>query len=193
MKTFLVKKDVNKPHSPDNWIIMNSFEFSRFMKTEDGQRRKKNFANLGQCDMYDDIVIIECGNEKAKEWESERLGELYHRKANDVFTTIPYDCSLPDKDNYCCEDVIPNTTVDVEDTVLKNLRKELLYEAIQLLTLKEQELIRVMYLSKAPVSLKKYAKQNNICMSSAYKRKIRAFRKLKKYFKNCGYDGEFFA
>ena len=40
-KIYLVKKDVNKPSGEGNWIKMNSYEFAMFMKTLEGQERKK--------------------------------------------------------------------------------------------------------------------------------------------------------
>jgi hypothetical protein len=193
MKTFLVKKDVNKPDSQDNWIIMNGHEFARFMETEDGQKRKRNFARLEQCDNHDDMVIIECGEEKAKAWENERQCERYHRSVNSDFATYSYDLYIPGRGSYCGDDVLPDPAVDVEAIVFERIRNEVLYEALYLLTPTEQNLIEQLYLSIESISLSEYAEQNGICIASAHGRKVRAFRKLKKYFEKCGYGSEFFA
>ena len=193
MKTYLVKKDVNKPDSQDNWIIMNGYEFASFMKTEDGQKRKRNFARLEQCDGYDDMVIVECGEGKAKVWENERQCERYHRNVNGDFATFSYDYHIPGRGTYCGDDALPDPAFNVEALVLEHIRNEVLYEALYLLTPTEQDLIEQLYLSNEPITLSEYAARNGICNASAHGRKIRAFRKLRDYFEKCGYGSEFFS
>ena len=55
----MVKKNPNMPESEDNWIMMNGYEFARFMETEEGQRRKKNFAQIDACGEEDVIYVVE--------------------------------------------------------------------------------------------------------------------------------------
>ncbi|NCC86701.1 MAG: hypothetical protein EOM05_02380 [Clostridia bacterium] len=193
MKTYLVKKDVNKPGAEDNWIIMNGHEFARFIKTEDGQKRKRNFARLEQCDICDDAIIIECDAHKAKELESKRQCERYRRNANSGFAVFSYDYPVHGRETLCGGDVICDIAVDVETLVLERIRNEVLYDALGLLTPMEQDLIEQLFLSNEPILLREYAEQNGICIASAHGRKVRAFRKLKNYFEKCGYGSEFFA
>ena len=56
-KIYMVKKNPNMPESEDNWIMMNGYEFARFMETEEGQRRKKNFAQIDACGEEDVIYV----------------------------------------------------------------------------------------------------------------------------------------
>ncbi len=74
---------------------MNGYEFTRFMETEDGKKRKKNFARLEQCDSRDDAIIIECDAQKAKELESKRQCERYRKNINIDFVTFSYDYHIP--------------------------------------------------------------------------------------------------
>lgn len=193
MKIYLAKKAVNKPSHDDNWIIMDGCEFTRFIKTKDGKKRKRNFACLEKCDNHDDIIYIECDAQKTKELENARQCERYHRSVNSDFITFSYDCNIPGKSDYCGDDVICDTGVDVEALVLERICNEVLYEALRLLTPMEQDLIEQLFLSSEPIMLREYAEQNGICRSTAHGRKTRALRKLKDYFEKSGYGSEFFA
>lgn len=131
MKTYLVKKDINKPDVQDNWIIMNGYEFARFMETEDGRRRKKNFAKLDRCDECDDAIIVECGAFRAKEWERQRLRELYRACANSKYPTISYDYPSPRKEACCGDDFIADPVADIEEIMISNQELACIQEALQ--------------------------------------------------------------
>ena len=91
MRIFLVKKDVKKPNSQDNWIIMTGQEFIKFIKTQEGKKRSKCFALLESCDGINDDIFVECGETKAKEWENERLSRYYRKKVNMKYSTLYFD------------------------------------------------------------------------------------------------------
>ena len=193
MKTYMVKKDINKPDSQDNWIIMTGMEFFRFMQTEEGRSRSKSFALLESGDGCDDDIIAECGEQKAREWENERLLRYYHSKSNKKFNTVSYDWCLTDSSTYGADDIIADPTADVEATVMDNLKNEILYNAICTLTPQQMVLIDQLFLSNTPMTLKEYAECNGINENSAHGRKARALMRLKKYFEKHGLDNEFFA
>ena len=193
MKNFLVKKDVRKPNSEDNWIIMNGFEFARFMETEDGQRRKKNFARLERCGKHDDAIVVECDEVKAKEWERERLRELYHMCVRFNYPTISFDSSMLGKEACCYADIIADPTADIEQAAIRLYELEALCEAISLLNNQEIVLIHLMFLSDKPLTEKEYGEHYGICQSSAHERKIRALTKLRIILKNSGFEADFFA
>lgn len=192
MKTYLVKKDINKPDARDNWIIMNGYEFARFMETEEGQRRKKNFAKLDHCDERDDAIIVECGEKKAREWERERLRELYRVCANSKHPTISYDYHMPCKEACCGDDFIADPVADVEEIVISNQKLSYLQEAIQLLTAKEKDLIMRLFLNEKTLTEQEYADACGIYQSSAHERKVRTLLKLKKILKNLGIGADYF-
>lgn len=39
-KVYLVKKNPEMPAGRDNWIVMNSYEFYKFMETTEGKKRR---------------------------------------------------------------------------------------------------------------------------------------------------------
>ena len=97
-KVFYVKKNPTMPMSNDNWIEMNSFEFEQFIHTPEGRERRYNFGRLDACSEDDAIIYIECGAEKAKEWESEINRRKYIqkvKKACDV-TVCSYSALISD-------------------------------------------------------------------------------------------------
>lgn len=187
MKTYLVKKDINKPDAQNNWIIMNGYEFARFMETEEGRQRKKNFAKLDRCDERDDAIIVECGEKKAREWERERLRELYRVCANSKQPTISYDYHMPCKKAYCGDDFIADPATGIEEIVISNQELSHLQEAIQLLTDKEKDLIMKLFLDEEILTEQEYADACGIYQSSAHERKVRTLLKLKKILKNFGF------
>lgn len=178
-KTYLVKKNVDLPGDNDNWIIMNGYEFAMFMETEDGQKRKKNFAKLERCDDNDYDIVIECDEETARTWECERLCRLYHRRLNAAYTTISYDYPLLNDENCCGEDMIPDPSVNVEDAVSRSIMKEFLHEALALLNEEDEAILRLLYLSDNPVSAKEYGEMLGICESYVHKKKTEALKRLK--------------
>ncbi len=193
MKTYLVKKNINIPDLNDNWIIMTGYEFARFMETEDGKRRKRNFARLPQCDCTEDVVVIECSEAKAKALESARLCAHYRKNLNSDFKTISYDCPVPIKGGYCGDDIMGDASVNVEDIVLKSLQIEALHDALDLLDDKGKELVTLMFLSTNPLTEKEYAKTVGICQSSAHERKVRVLNKLRKILENFGFEAVIFS
>lgn len=193
MKTFMVKKDVNKPNAQDNWIIMSGPEFVKFMQTEEGRSRNKCFALLESGDGIDDDIIVECGEKKAKEWENERLCRYYRKKTNMNYHTLSYDWYLAKAETDDRDDIVANSTTDVDTIVMNKLINEVLYEAISTLTPQQRILIDQLFLSDKPMTLIEYAKCNGIALASAYERKERTLIRLKKYFEKLGLDTEIFA
>ena len=43
-KIYLVKKNPELPVNGNNWIVMNGFEFMKFIQTPEGRERRKCFA-----------------------------------------------------------------------------------------------------------------------------------------------------
>lgn len=193
MKTFMVKKDVNKPDAQDNWIIMSGTEFVNFMRTAEGKSRSKCFALLESCDGSNDDIIVECGEKKAREWENERLSRYYRKKANMNYITLSYDWCLSEADTDDGYDIVADSTTDVEAIIMNNLTNKVLYEAISTLTPQQRTLIDQFFVSDTPMALIEYAKCHGIALASAYERKERTLIRLKKYFEKYGLDTEFFA
>ena len=76
-KIYLVKKNPELPVNGNNWIVMNGFEFMKFIQTPEGRERRKCFGQLDACSVDDVIIIAECGIETAKKWRSEKDSHSY--------------------------------------------------------------------------------------------------------------------
>lgn len=187
-KIYMVKKNPNMPENEDNWIIMNGFEFAMFMKTEEGQRRKNNFAQLDACSEDDDIYIVECGEERAKEWRSEKDAHDYLREceAESGLETVSFNAVNKDGEEINLEDVFADPESDVVAEVIGKVTHEKLIEALKTLSDSDYDLIYHLYLADERLTAREYAAKMKVCEAAISKKKKRIIKKLKKYF---GYDG----
>lgn len=192
MKQYLVKKDVNKPNAENNWIVMNGYEFSCFLQTKEGERRKKNFATLddGECHTRD--IVVECDESEAKRIERERQCAYRRKKARYSIRILSLNHPSPLLGPSTFEEDVSGNLADVEQAALKNIRKQLLFDAIKTLSPLQQELLWEVFLSPKPISLTEYAVKNNILCSSACERKRRAFATIKKFLEKHGITSEEF-
>lgn len=186
-KLYMVKKDANQPAYDANWIIMNGYEFARFMETEEGQQRRKRFAKLDGCENNDVDYIIECDEVKARKIDKER--KRSNRARADEMKQIILSINSPyeNSESLCFEDTIPDLNANVEDIVICKDRNQVLHNAINSLTPMRKELIQQMFFDEHCLGLCEYASKNNIDKSTASKRKRLAFMALKKNLKKFGY------
>ena len=71
-------------------------------------------------------------------------------------------------------------TEDILEDVCKTLEKDKLYDAIDTLTLQEQDFINKVFLQKNPITYSEHAKQSGIKENSLYQKLWRIKEKLKK-------------
>lgn len=142
------------PASDSNWIMVNAFEFANFMKTPEGQARKRNFGQLDACDKEDLIYVFECGHETAKQWRSDkdRHNYLLACERESGYITISYNC-LSQDESVSGEEVIEDSNYDVEETVMLRLELERLRDSLQILSSTEREIIELLYLSDTPMTI----------------------------------------
>lgn len=180
-KIYMVKKNPNMPESEDNWIMMNGYEFARFMETEEGQSRKKNFAQIDACGEEDDIYVVECGEERAKEWRSEKDAHDYLKEceAESGFETISFDSVDHDGEEISLEELIADLDADVLRKVLKREEIFRLRRALKKLQDDEYELIRTMFLGEKRKSERATAKIYGVSCVAIHNRKIDVFEKIK--------------
>lgn len=186
-KIYLVKKNPELPGNEDNWIMMNSYEFAMFMRTEEGQKRRNCFAQLNACTPDDDIYIVECGLENARLWRSEKDRQDYlaeqvikYGKGNYVDLKCPIG-SL--EDAMTLEDTIADENINVESQILGKIQKEALKKAIETLNDEEQNLLMQLYLSNETISISDYGRRRGISQQKVSYQRDRVFRKLKKLLK----------
>ncbi len=179
-KIYLVKKDPKAANSPENWNVLNGYEFAMFMKTEEGSSRRSNFTKLEACSEDDVTVIIECDPEEIKNSEKARDYTRYRRKRNREigYITFSYDSFLVDG-KYISDEAIADDTVDVESEVLNRMEIEDLILAVSLLPEDDRNVIDEMFLN-SQLTEKAYADKHGMSQKGANKRKTKALLKLKK-------------
>ena len=160
-KTFLVKKDPNRLGTDENWIIMNSYEFALFMKTDEGKRRRKFFGQMNAVDENDSIIIMECDLETATEMREEVNREAYARKKwkESGFILFSLDAKRNTEDRSCEETELIDDNINVEMEVIRKIETQVLAEALKKLNDAEMDLIHNLYLSDNPISEYQYAEK----------------------------------
>ncbi len=67
----------------ENWIIMNSYEFAMFMKTEEGKQRRQYFGEMEAVDADDYKIVMECDESAAKEMKVDNNHSAYLRRTEE--------------------------------------------------------------------------------------------------------------
>lgn len=183
-KTYMVKKNPNLPDGADNWIFMNSYEFAMFMKTEDGQKRKKNFAQIDACGEDDDIIVVECGEERAKEWRAEKDAHDYLKEceAESGIETVSFYAVNEDGEEVNLDETIADPNSDLASEVIKNMECEKVREILTSLTQDEYALIFALFLADEPMTMSEIAAREGVEVSTIMRRRNRIFEKIKNYF-----------
>ena len=106
-KIFLVKKDPAK-EGQDNWITMNGAEFMAFMRTPEGASRKNNFGCIDSCGDGDSTIIIECGEEKARNLRVEKDRRIYLQRQLEKsrFTIFSYSTTYSEDGEISGEEML---------------------------------------------------------------------------------------
>lgn len=183
-KICLVKKDPSLPDSPNNWVVMNGFEFYLFLKTPDGALRKKNFVSMPPFD-YDDPddiwYVIEYGRKKRKlaRKQANRAHYVKQQEFDYPLEIVSYSHMLDDgrEDDY--EHLMTDPDCFVEDDAVDSLQWHEVQVAIGRLTESDREVITSFYLSNAPETESRYAERHGITQGGAHRRKCRAIRNLR--------------
>ena len=181
-KIVLVKKDPAAPAGEGNWIVMNTYEFAMFMKTPEGQRRKRGFAMLYGCERNDAIIIAECGEDHVPQWKADINRADYIRTRNSKHGNRVYSFTELRPDPYGehgWEEILGDGRDEVEETVIARLTVEKLRKAMQFLTEEERDLVGKMFLTDLPMTEEEYAESIGIKRHQANYRKRKVLDKLR--------------
>ena len=181
-KVYLVKKNPEMPAGKDNWIVMNSYEYNKFLETPEGKKRDKGVGQLNGCDTEDVIIFAECGEEKAKEWRKDVNRDQYLRilKQEAGYTVFSYNAITGDQgEDLTGEDLIRDESESVEETVVVQILKEELRVAILSLTESDRDLIEKLFLREHPLTETEYAKLTGSTRNRVHERKRTVLRQLR--------------
>ncbi len=179
---YLIKRDVDKPYSQENWLTMNVNEFNAFVKTQDAKGRY--FADVGGHEYSDTWYILECPKETAMKWRKE-LNRHYYLKRMEResgYQTVSYHDLVIGDEVINGEEII----TDVEDNfvaeVMHKIDLETLEKALDKLPLNEYEMIYRLYLSEYEISEREYARILGIPQKTLNSRKLSVIDKMRNIF-----------
>ena len=178
-RIYLVKKDPEGPDRPDNWEIMNGTQFTAFLRTPEGKRRKRNFERLEACGEDDCIIVAECGEDRRAAWQAERDRRRYVRGTEKEHPSVSLYTKVAEPDLILAE-TVGDPAEDVAETVMAKMEIERLAGALSVLDPMERQVVVLMYLSSDPMTRSAVAAHLGISKSAVRDLKCRAFRKLRK-------------
>lgn len=179
-KLFLVKKNPSICNE-DNWIMMSYPEFLDFLKTAEGQRRKKLFTTLDSADNDDYTIVIEADSNNVMELNAEHFARKYRARCQKEsgYSSISYNAIGEDGEDLTGEELISDETCDVEEQAIKNIEAQRLRDAILQLSDFEQLVIHTVFFSKERLTAAQCAKQIGIARSTLWRQKPIILAKLK--------------
>lgn len=181
-KIYLIKKDVNKPAGENNWITMTSYEFVMFMKTDEGRRRKKNFAQIDACGCDDCIIVAECDKHIRDKIRREKKAHdrFVKNNASIGYTVFSYNEQENSEDDLSGEELIQDIKINVEETIIEKHCIESLRKAIKELNEAERDLINHLYLNENTITARQYAKELGVAETTINYRRDNVLIKIKK-------------
>lgn len=180
--TYLVKKDPALPCSDENWMIMSYKEYKKWTESSEGSSRKIIFGKILPATENDNVIYIECDEEKEKKCQEDINKKKYIRKYQKElgYKTISYHSNDLDETE-CSEEMLLDTESDIEEEVISKLILDQLSVAVQLLSYDEKALIEKMFLCRFPLSEREYAKELGVVPSVVNYRKKAILTKLRKF------------
>lgn len=184
-KTYLVKKDPAK-EGPENWIIMNGYEFAQFMKTPEGISRRKNFGQLDSCGSGDEILVVECGAPTAKKLRSEKDSHDYLKECeiDSGYKTFSYSSVCTDDEGASGEEMLPDKNCDVESSVINRVFQKDMREAVKNLDGLHRTIINCYFFEKPLMTEKELSKKLGMSQQLLHYHKKVALKILKRLLEN---------
>lgn len=160
-RTFLIKKDPTN-EGKDNWIVMTFNQYSEWLNTPEGQSRDITFGILnGTCE-GDTDYYIECDEMTAKRWKKDQNHSDYLRKIMAESGIEIISCSVGptvNDEELTGEELLEDTSCNVEEEALLNIQKEELRNAIAQLVPCERAVILNYYFAEKKATDSEMAKQ----------------------------------
>ena len=156
-----------------------------YLKSPSG--RGKRFYRLSAEEEAEEDVFIEIpsskiGHIRKAERRTQYVADC--KKESGRYEISLYALEANDHGERCSgEELIEDTAIDIESTAIHRIELEKLYQAVKLLSEKEQEFVARLY-SKNPMTVRDLSKELNIHYSTVSRKHTAILRKLKKFLKN---------
>ena len=164
------------------YTCLEGKELYDFLKTEDG----KNRSFYVDIDENGNKIGIEAEPKMITACNEQHERDRYRNKVKAQFniTIVSGNAAVssPGEDEIELLETIIDEDADVEADAMHSLDLETMRKALQTLTREEYHLIYHLYLSKQPVTERKYAEIRGLHYMTVHNRKTAILKKLKKYF-----------
>ena len=146
----------------------------RFLQTESEE--------IDSATPYDEIYI-EIPEKSIKVVRVDERREQYNAdcEKSSGIETVPLDTPLDYQNELTIEDIVPDSLKNVEDEAIHEIDLEILRRAIKSLSDEELCIVRSLYLSHNPISLRELSRRTGIPLNTLKYRKEQVFDKLKKF------------
>ena len=179
---YYIWKDPNFNGTNPDWIEISGTQFFALGKDKSQKRYFKR--------IYDgvedgaDVLIMETTYEEYKDWHKKQESKRRKKKSQEQYKPqfISLDELTPDSE-FTYSEVIPDTSVNVEDAVFADIENAMLQAIIK--TLNDDEKAVLMIVKKSieeNISERKICEKLGIEQSTFWSRKNKIFKKIKKSF-----------
>lgn len=164
------------------YICLEGSALYDFLNSEDG----KNRTFYVDIDENGDKIGVETEPKMVTACNEQRERDRYRNKVkaqlNITVVSGNIKVSIPGEDEIELIETITDEDTDVESDVMHNLDLETMRKALQKLTDEEYHLIYHLYLSKNPVTERKYAEIRGLHYMTVHNRKTAILKNLKNFF-----------
>ena len=98
--------------------------------------------------------------------------------------TISLSAPFKEHEELTIEDIVPDALVNIEDEAMHEIDLEILRRAIKSLSNEELNIVRSLYLSHNPLSLRELSRKTGIPLNTLKYRREQVIDKLRKFFQN---------
>lgn len=164
------------------YICLEGSALYDFLNSKDGKSR----AFYVDIDENGDKIGIETEQKMITACNEQRERDRYRNKVkaqlNITIISGNMVISIPGEDEIDLVETLVDEDADVEADVMHNLELETMRRALRNLTSEEYHLIYHLYLSKNPVTERKYAEIRGLHYMTVHNRKTAILKKLKNFF-----------
>lgn len=165
------------------WTELSSREFFHLLKSAEGKNRYFVMLNNDICPDAD-VIFIEATKEQYQDWYTEFYRHRYLSRFSSKHEMVSLDAGRYNEKDQLLHDIVADTRVDVEGTASKNIMIKMLPYAIATLSDNCKEAIILKYFQYQGLSDREIAQLHGINAKVFEKRRERALRALKNFFKN---------
>jgi RNA polymerase sigma factor (sigma-70 family) len=182
MKTaYLVWKDPFCNGIDPDWQELNGREFYAFVRSPEAQGRYFVRLESTEPDGSDGCIVMEATQAYYTAWRREQKHTEYLRKEARGIEVLSYH-ALEGDDGAYGEELLEDTTQDVEEDFVQSEDLRLLPAALAQLSKAERHMIEHLYLSANPLSEREYSELTGIHYATVHVRKTRILVKLQKFY-----------